>query len=149
MTTNTRTFRRISRLLTLLAATAAVALVAGAAPRATAGACSDAAAAQQSACEAEAGDDFFVAQAIFYCGEEVKDYETFEGDEPQIPELVAIDGPFKAGRDGALPGTQFLAAPSVGAVYRQEWSPNNAEDAARVLSTSYGFGSDPELDAKG
>lgn len=273
----TRSARTIFRPLTLLAATAAVALGAGAAQRATAGACSDAAASQQSACEAEAADDFFVAQAIcangsrararecnsearedrseaqelcqeqrtaretlcvalgggrydpdfapahfdddfadltrpnpyfplrvgyrweyagaesisievrdatkriegvtcivvndrvgvdgrlvedtddwfaqrkdgtvVYCGEQVKDFETFAGDDPETPELVAIDGSFKAGRDGALPGTQFLASPSVGDVYRQEWSLNNAEDAARVLSTSYDFGSDPELAA--
>ena len=37
-------------------------------------------------------------------------------------------------------------APRLGEVYRQEWSPNNAEDAARVLSTTYDFGIDPELD---
>ncbi len=83
---------------------------------------------------------------VMYCGEEVKDFETFEGDDPQEAELVSIDGSFKAGRDGALPGTQFLASPSVGDVYRQELSLGNAEDAARVLSTSYGFG-DGELDA--
>ena len=33
-----------------------------------------------------------------------------------------------------------------GQVYRQEWSASNAEDAARVLSTSFGCGGDPELD---
>jgi hypothetical protein len=95
-------------------------------------------------------DDWFARRkdgAVVYCGEEVKDYETFAGDDPVLPELVSIEGSFKAGRDGALPGTQFLAAPQVGAVYRQEWSPNTAEDAARVLSTRYEPGSDPELDA--
>lgn len=84
---------------------------------------------------------------VFYCGEETAEFEFFEGDDPERPELVTIDGSFKAGRDGALPGTQFLAAPKVGDVYRQEWSPNNAEDAARVISTTYDFGSNPALDA--
>ena len=37
------------------------------------------------------------------CGEESKDLEIFEGDNPMIPELVSIDGSFKAGRDGDLP----------------------------------------------
>lgn len=30
--------------------------------------------------------------------------ESYEGDNPQEPELVSIDGSFKAGRDGAKPG---------------------------------------------
>lgn len=94
-------------------------------------------------------DDWFGQRKngdVVYCGEQVKDYETFAGDDPEKPELVKIDGSFKAGRDGALPGTQFLVSPQVDDVYRQEWSPGNAEDAAQVLSTSYGFGSDPEFD---
>jgi hypothetical protein len=94
-------------------------------------------------------DDWFAHRkdgTVVYCGEEVKDFESFPGDDPVLPELVAIDGSFKAGRDGALPGTQFLASPRPGAVYRQEWAPNNAEDAARVLSTRYDFGSDRKLD---
>jgi hypothetical protein len=94
-------------------------------------------------------DDWF-AQAkdggVHYCGEEVKDFETFDGDMPKLPELVSIDGSFKAGRDGAKPGTQFLANPMVGALYRQEFAVGNAEDLALVLSTTYGFGSDADLD---
>lgn len=35
----------------------------------------------------------------------------------------------------------------MGQVYRQEFAPGVAEDAARVLSTTYAFGSDAELDA--
>lgn len=95
-------------------------------------------------------DDWF-AQAkngdVHYCGEEVKDFETFEGDNPQIPELISIDGSFKAGRDGDQSGILIPGSPAMGQVYRQEWSPGNAEDAAQVLSTSYGFGSDATLDA--
>jgi hypothetical protein len=83
---------------------------------------------------------------IDYCGELSKELETFEDDDPEEPELVSIEGSFKAGRDGDKSGTLFQGAPAVGQVYRQEWSPGNAEDAARVLSTTYGYGADPELD---
>ena len=71
---------------------------------------------------------------VWYCGEEVKDYETFEGDDPENPELVAIDGSFKVGRDGASPGILMNAKPEVGQTYRQEFSPGNAEDAAEVIA---------------
>lgn len=84
--------------------------------------------------------------SVEYCGEIARNFETFEGDEPEEPELVDIEGSWKAGRDG-LSGTLFPGAPVEGAVYRQEWSPGNAEDAARVLSTRYGPGRAPGLDA--
>jgi hypothetical protein len=94
-------------------------------------------------------DDWF-AQAkngdVYYCGEEVKDYEFFAGDDPEAPELVSIDGSFKAGRDGDKPGISVPGAPIPGAVYRQEYSAGNAEDAARVLSADYDYGEDPDLD---
>jgi hypothetical protein len=94
-------------------------------------------------------DDWFGLRkngSVDYCGELSREFESFEGDDPETPELVALEGSFKVGRDGAQPGTLFLGAPMVGKVYRQEWSPGNAEDAAKVLSTSYGFGSNPTLD---
>lgn len=84
--------------------------------------------------------------SVSYCGEIASNFEVFEGDDPAEPELVDVEGSWKAGRDGDLPGTQMLAVPVVGAVYRQEFSPGDAEDAARVLSNSYGFGVDPALD---
>jgi hypothetical protein len=84
--------------------------------------------------------------SVTYCGEIASNFEVFEGDDPADPELVDVDGSWKAGRDGDLPGTQMLAVPVPGDVYRQEFSPGNAEDAARVLSNSYGYGSDPALD---
>lgn len=94
-------------------------------------------------------DDWF-AQAkngdVYYCGEEVKDFDSFDGDNPRLPELVSRDGSFKQGRDGDKAGVVFLGSPTVGAVYRQEFSAANAEDAARVLSTTYSFGSNPQLD---
>ncbi|MGH8528721.1 MAG: hypothetical protein ACRETN_02610 [Nevskiales bacterium] len=83
---------------------------------------------------------------VHYCGEEVKDYESFDGDNPKEPELVSTDGTFKVGRDGDKPGILFLGLPTVGAVYRQEFSAGNAEDAARVLSTTYSHGANPQLD---
>lgn len=95
-------------------------------------------------------DDWFGQRkdgTVDYCGESVKDFETFEGDNPMEAELVSIDGSFKAGRDGDKAGTQFLGNPTVGAVYRQEFSATNAEDAARILSTSYGYGGNADLDS--
>lgn len=83
---------------------------------------------------------------VDYCGEISRRFETFAGDDPQEAELVSIDGSWKAGRDGDLPGTHFQGTPTVGAVYRQEFSPGNAEDVARVLSTTYHYGSNPDLD---
>jgi hypothetical protein len=52
-------------------------------------------------------EDWFAAAkdgTVWYFGEEVKNYETFDGDVPRKPELVSIDGSFKAGRDQAKPG---------------------------------------------
>jgi hypothetical protein len=95
-------------------------------------------------------DDWFAVSkidgAIWYCGEEVKDYEYFEGDVPSLPELVAIDGSFKVERDGDRAGVVFPGVPQVGEVFRQEFSLGNAEDIGEIVSTSYGWGADPELD---
>lgn len=98
---------------------------------------------------AEDTDDWF-AQAkngdVYYCGEEVKDYEHFDGDKPKVGELVKIDGSFKWGRNGDKGGIFFRGLPRKGEVYREEFSPRNAEDVSEVLSTSYQFGLDTELD---
>jgi hypothetical protein len=83
---------------------------------------------------------------VWYCGEEVKDYETNAGDRPALPELVSINGSFKVGRDGAKPGIIFPPAPFPGQVYREEFSLGNAEDIAEVLTTSYAYGRAQELD---
>ena len=100
--------------------------------------------------ESEDTDDWF-AQAtngdVHYCGEESKDFEVFEGDEPQIPELVSIDGSFKAGRDGAESGILMFGDPQIGALYRQEYALGEAEDIGEILSIDYDYGDDPELDA--
>lgn len=94
-------------------------------------------------------DDWFAQNKdgdVYYCGEEVKDFETFNGDRPRKAELVSIEGSFKVGRDGDKPGILFRDAPLRGEVYRQEFSLGTAEDVAEVLSTSYAFGRDAELD---
>lgn len=82
-----------------------------------------------------------------YCGESVRDFTFTEGDVPEEPELFDIAGSFKAGQDGSKSGTFLPGAPVVGAVYRQEWSPGNAEDAAVIRSTTYRPGRSAELDA--
>jgi len=94
-------------------------------------------------------DDWFAQRSdktIDYCGEEANDFEYFDGDMPPSPELVEIEGSFKAGRDGDKSGTLFMGTPVVGAKYRQEWSVSNAEDVGEVLSTTYGYGSDSRFD---
>jgi hypothetical protein len=81
-----------------------------------------------------------------YCGELSRDYELFAGDDPEELELVAIDGSFKAGVDGAKSGTLFMGTPVVGRTYRQEWFAGEAEDVGTVLSTTYRYGQDAFLD---
>jgi hypothetical protein len=98
----------------------------------------------------EATDDWLAQTrdgAVWYCGEEVKNYESFAGDRPRAPELTSIDGSFKVDRDGAEPGIIFLAAPRRGDVYREEFALGTAEDIAEVLTTTYGYGTDRDLDA--
>jgi hypothetical protein len=94
-------------------------------------------------------DDWY-AQAsdgtVVYCGEISFELETFEGDDPEVPEVVGIDGSWKAGRDGALAGIAMPGDPEPGHVYRQEWAFGEAEDIGEVISDSYGYGADPELD---
>lgn len=94
-------------------------------------------------------DDWY-AQAhngdIYYCGESSKDYEIFEGDDPEEPELVAIDGSFKHGVEGAKAGLLISANPMVGDMYRQEFALGDAEDGAEVLSTTYNYGDKGGLD---
>jgi hypothetical protein len=97
----------------------------------------------------EATDDWFTNAkdgTTWYFGEETAEFESFDGDHPREPELVNIDGSFKAGRDGAKPGIIFLASPHEGDVYLEEFSLANAEDATEVLSTNYSYGKDATLD---
>lgn len=95
-------------------------------------------------------DDWFAVSradgAIWYCGEEVKDYEYFDGDLPSLPELTAIDGSFKVERDGDRAGVFFPGTRVIGQVFRQEYSLGNAEDIGEVISTDYHYGENSELD---
>lgn len=84
---------------------------------------------------------------VHYLGEEVKNFESFTGDVPLLPELVNIDGSFKHGREGDKGGLIFSGDPKAGDVYIEEFSLGNAEDVTEILSTTYGFGSDAALDA--
>jgi len=98
--------------------------------------------------EAEHTDDWYVQAndgAVWYFGEEVKNFETFDGDDPQHGELVSIDGSFKWGRVGDKGGIIFPAVPRRGDVYLEEFSLGNAEDVTEVLSTTYGYGGDRAL----
>jgi hypothetical protein len=63
---------------------------------------------------------------VWYLGEESRSYE--DGD------LISIDGSWKAGRDGALPGIIMEAHPQARDLYRQEYLPGDAEDLAAVAS---------------
>jgi hypothetical protein len=97
----------------------------------------------------ESTDDWFASAkdgTVWYFGEETGEYESFEGDHPEHPELVDIEGSFKTGRDGAKPGIIFLASPHPGDVYLEEFSLANAEDATEILSTNYSYGKDATLD---
>ena len=85
----------------------------------------------------ESTDDWFaqdLAGNVWYCGELAEVFETFKGDRPQDPELTTIDGSFKADRNGDRPGLIAEASPQVGDTYYEEFSLNNAEDAAQVVS---------------
>lgn len=97
----------------------------------------------------EGTNDWF-AQAkdgtVWYCGEETGELETFKGDRPKRPEVVNIDGSFKAGRDGDKPGIIFLANPMPGQTYIEESSLGNAEDATQILSIDYSYGKNAKLD---
>jgi hypothetical protein len=85
----------------------------------------------------EVTDDWFAQDLegnVWYCGESVRDFEVFDGDEPVEAELVSIDGSFKVGREGAKPGIIMLAHPMVGDAYREEAALGEAEDVAEILS---------------
>ena len=73
--------------------------------------------------------DWFAQDAdgnVWYFGEESKQYSDGV--------LVAIDGSWMAGVDGALPGIVMEANPQVGDVYRQEFAIGEAEDMAQVVA---------------
>jgi hypothetical protein len=73
---------------------------------------------------------------VWYCGEIARNFEVFEGDDPETPELVDIDGSWKAGRDGAEPGILLPFDPQVDEVIRQEVAYGEAEDIIRIDSVT-------------
>lgn len=84
-------------------------------------------------------DDWFaqdVTGNVWYCGESVLDFETFDGDAPAEAEVVAIDGSWKAGRDGAKAGIVMPANPSLGDYVRLELTWGEAEDAFEVIDVA-------------
>jgi hypothetical protein len=64
---------------------------------------------------------------VWYFGELAQNFENGE--------LANLDGSWTAGVEGAKPGIIMKAAPQEGDIYRQEFFPGEAEDAARVIST--------------
>ena len=84
-------------------------------------------------------DDWFAQDEdgnIWYCGEIAQNFEFFDGDEPEIPELVDIEGSWKAGREGAKAGMLLPFAPTVGQVIRSEVLWGDAEDVVEILSVT-------------
>lgn len=71
---------------------------------------------------------------VWYCGEISENFEEFEGDETADPELVDIDGSWKAGRDGAEAGMLLPFDPQPGDVIRQEFAQTDAEDVIEILA---------------
>jgi hypothetical protein len=97
----------------------------------------------------EATDDWYAAGrdgSTWYCGEEVKDYQSFDGDRPVRAELVSISGSFKHGREGDKAGIIMPALPRAGQAYLEEFSLGNAEDVSEILSANYAWGRNSGLD---
>jgi hypothetical protein len=84
-------------------------------------------------------DDWYAQDTdgnVWYCGEIAQNYELFEGDDPDVPELVDIEGSWKHGRDGAKAGLLIPFAPEPGETIRQEVLYGEAEDVIEVLSVT-------------
>ncbi len=89
----------------------------------------------------EVTDDWFahdIEGNVWYCGEIAQEFEFFEGDEPEVAELVEIEGSWKAGREGAKAGILVPGTPVVGDVFRNEVLYGDAEDVVEVLNLAGG-----------
>jgi hypothetical protein len=73
---------------------------------------------------------------VWYCGESSQQLSSFDGDLPMMPELVSIEGSWKAGVDGAKPGIVMAANPAVGETRRLELAWGDAEDANEILDVA-------------
>jgi len=85
----------------------------------------------------EVTDDWYAQDVdgnIWYCGEVSREFESFDGDDPEEPELVELEGSWKSGRDGAKAGILIPMEPEVGDVFRQEVLFGEAEDVVEILS---------------
>ena len=71
---------------------------------------------------------------VWYCGEIALNYELFDGDDPEDPELVDTEGSWKSGRDRGKAGMLIPAVPVPGDVIRQEVRYGDAEDAIEIES---------------
>jgi hypothetical protein len=84
----------------------------------------------------EITDDWYAQDMqgnVYYCGEISRNFELFDGDEPQEPELVDIEGSWKHGREGAKAGVLLPALPMPGELHRQEVAWGDAEDVVEIL----------------
>ena len=72
--------------------------------------------------------------SVWYFGEAVDNYENGV--------LVDHDGAWKAGVEGALPGTIMLASPRNGVKYREEFLEGEAEDQAQIIHTGWNLSID-------
>jgi hypothetical protein len=84
-------------------------------------------------------DDWFAQDVdgnVWYCGEIAQDFELFEGDDPDLPEIVELGGSWKHGREGAKAGLLLPFAPAPGDVIRQEVKYTDAEDVIEILSVT-------------
>ena len=85
----------------------------------------------------EITDDWYAQDTdgnVWYCGEISENFEEFDGDETDGPELVDIDGSWKAGRDGSEAGILLPLDPVPGDVFRQEFAQTDAEDVVEILA---------------
>ncbi len=71
---------------------------------------------------------------VWYCGEISENFEEFDVDATAGPELVDIDGSWKAGRDGSEAGMLLPFAPEPGDIFRQEFAQTDAEDAIEIIA---------------
>jgi hypothetical protein len=71
---------------------------------------------------------------VWYCGEIAENFEESDGDETDGPELVDIDGSWKAGRERAEAGVLLPFEPQPGDFFRQEFSQTDAEDVIEILA---------------
>ena len=71
---------------------------------------------------------------VWYCGEISENFEEFDGDVTEEPELVDIEGSWKAGRDGSEAGMLLPFDPQPGDVFRQEFAQTDAEDAIEIMA---------------